>query len=107
MSWLIAIARNRSIDLVRQRREVLMPPAQDGTDWYATIAEKRDREGEFADLDRLRLCLDRLEEDHRRCFLQAYYEGLSREELAGRYDRPVNTIKTWLHRAARSLRLPA
>ena len=35
--------------------------------------------------------------------LLAYYEGYSRDELAARFGKPVNTIKTWLHR---SLTLP-
>jgi DNA-directed RNA polymerase specialized sigma24 family protein len=34
----------------------------------------------------------------------AYCEGRSREELAARFDRPVNTIKTWLHRALAALK---
>ena len=38
------------------------------------------------------------------CVLLAYYQGYSREELAARYGRPVNTIKTWLHRSLASLR---
>ena len=104
MTWLIAIARNRSLDVMRQRRDVLVPPAEDGTDWFATIPEARNREAELIDLDRLRVCLSRLEETQRRCLLDAYYDGFSREELAGRYGRPVNTIKTWLHRSAGMLR---
>ena len=36
--------------------------------------------------------------------LLAYCEGWSREELAQRFDRPVNTVKTWLHRGLASLR---
>ena len=34
----------------------------------------------------------------------AYCEGLSRDELSARFDRPVNTIKTWLRRGLLSLR---
>lgn len=104
MTWLITIARNRAIDVVRQRREVLVSQTEDGVDWFATIPEPRDREAEFIELDRLRACLGRLDDAQRRCFLQAYYEGYSREELAARHERPVNTIKTWLHRGAKTLR---
>ncbi len=104
MTWLITVARNRAIDVVRRRRESPPPDTEDGHDWLETIAEPRDREAEFLDADRLTFCLGRLDETHRRCLLQAYYEGYSREELAQRFDRPVNTIKTWLHRSAHSLR---
>lgn len=105
MTWLITIVRNRAIDVVRRRREVAAPEMQDGLDWFETVAEPRDRETEFLDADRLRMCLGRLDASHRRCLLEAYYMGYSREELAERFGRPVNTIKTWLHRSAHALRL--
>jgi RNA polymerase sigma factor (sigma-70 family) len=104
MTWLIAIARYRAIDVVRQRRFDTLPPNPDGSDPLDSVAEPRDREREFIDIDRLRLCLGQLEAPQRRCLLEAYYEGYSREELASRFDKPVNTIKTWLHRGAQALR---
>jgi RNA polymerase sigma-70 factor (ECF subfamily) len=105
MTWLITIARNRAIDVARQRLEVLVADDEDTeTDWVASIADPRDESAEFETVDQLRHCLDRLEELQRRCILEAYYEGYSREELARRHSRPVNTIKTWLHRGATTLR---
>lgn len=104
MTWLITIARNRAIDLVRARRIGPAQVADEGGDWLAGVAEERDREAEFIDADRLTVCLGELDETHRRCFVDAYLSGYSREELAVRYDRPVNTIKTWLHRSANALR---
>ncbi|WP_375460766.1 sigma-70 family RNA polymerase sigma factor [uncultured Enterovirga sp.] len=104
MTWLITIARNRAIDVVRRRREVAAPETEDGFDWLEGVPEPRDRETEFLDADRLTVCLGRLEATHRRCLLEAYYMGYSREELSERFARPVNTIKTWLHRSAHALR---
>jgi RNA polymerase sigma-70 factor (ECF subfamily) len=104
MTWLITIARNRAIDVVRQRRDVQIAPDEDGTDWLDNVPDPRDREADFLDADRLRICLDRLDEKQRSCLLAAYYHGFSREELATRFDKPVNTIKTWLHRSALTLR---
>ena len=103
MTWLISIARYRAIDLVRSRRGDLASGLDD-SEGYLAVPDPRDREQEMIDSNRLGLCLGKLDEAHRRCFLDAYHEGLSREELADRYARPVNTIKTWLHRAAASLR---
>lgn len=103
MTWLITVARNRAIDAVRRRRDTTRPLEEEPA-WMATVVDARDREAEFLDADRLALCLGRLDALHRRCFLEAYHEGYSREELALRFDRPVNTIKTWLHRAAAALR---
>ncbi len=105
MTWLITIARNRAIDVARQRVEVTVGDDEDNeTDWVGAIADPRDESAEFETVDQLRHCLDRLEDLQRRCILEAYYEGYSREELARRHARPVNTIKTWLHRGATTLR---
>lgn len=104
MTWLITIARNRAIDAVRGRREIALGPDVDGADPLAAIADPFDAAASFADRDALTHCLDRLEETQRHCILLAYCEGWSREELAERTGRNVNTIKTWLHRGLAALR---
>lgn len=104
MTWLITIARNRAIDLVRARRVVDAAASVDGRDILADIPDPVGGGNSPEDARRLRLCLEALEPTQRRCFLEAYRDGYSREELAIRYDRPVSTIKTWLHRSAASLR---
>jgi RNA polymerase sigma-70 factor (ECF subfamily) len=55
-------------------------------------------------LRRLLACLGALDEEHRRALLLAYYNGWSREQLATKFDRPVNTIKTWLRRSLMQVR---
>jgi len=104
MAWLASIARNRAIDVLRQKS--LPPPERDGkdADWSERLAEPRDREADMMDIAALRHCLGEIEEPARTCVLLAYYEGYSREELARRFDRPVNTIKTWLHRSLKALK---
>ncbi|AWB25598.1 RNA polymerase subunit sigma-70 [Methylobacterium currus] len=105
MAWLAAIARHRAIDLVRRKGEVPMPASDDEEeDWLQRVADPRDREAEFLSRDALLTCLERLEPVQRDCVVRAYCEGLSREELASSYDRPVNTVKTWLHRGLALLR---
>ncbi|MGF3023583.1 sigma-70 family RNA polymerase sigma factor [Methylobacterium aquaticum] len=105
MAWLATIARHRAIDWVRRKGEVPMPARDDEEeDWLERIADPRDREAEFLSRDALLTCLERLEPVQRDCVVRAYCEGLSREELALRYDRPVNTVKTWLHRGLAALR---
>ena len=104
MTWLISIARHQALDVARRRRDAPPPETADGSDWLESVADGRDREGEFAELDRLRRCLGGLDETQRGCLLAAYYDGYSREELAERYGRPVNTIKTWLHRSTQAVR---
>jgi RNA polymerase sigma-70 factor (ECF subfamily) len=106
MPWLCTIARNRAIDGVRRsgRVEVQGPVRDDGEDWVARLMDPHDDAAAFLDRDALGACLGRLDPAHRDCVVQAYCEGRSREELALRHDRPVNTIKTWLHRGLASLK---
>lgn len=104
ITWLCAIARNRAIDVVRRKGEVQGPVSEDGEDWVERLADPHDSEGAILGRDALRACLGVLDKPQRDCVVLAYCEGYSREELAARYDRPVNTIKTWLHRGLSSLR---
>jgi RNA polymerase sigma-70 factor (ECF subfamily) len=99
MAWLSSIARNRTLDILRQKTFVPPNHAEDEPDWSALLADPRDIEADFGQIAALRHCLGEIDEPARTCVLLAYYEGYSREELAQRFDRPVNTIKTWLHRA--------
>lgn len=104
MGWLTAIARNRSIDLLRAKAIAPRAAATDTKDLIETIAAIGDREAEMINIASLRHCLGQIEEPARSCVLLAYYEGYSREELARRYDRPVNTIKTLLFRSLAALK---
>ena len=84
--------------------EVQGPASDDGEDWVARLMDPHDDAAAFLNRDALAACLGRLDPAHRDCVVLAYCEGRSREELAQRHDRPVNTIKTWLHRALAALK---
>lgn len=103
ITWLAAIARNAAIDSIRRRRDVVLGMDEQGR----ALIDDFDRAVETldpADAQALRGCLGGLEETQRNCIVLAYCEGFSREELAERFDRPVGTIKTWLHRGLASLK---
>ena len=104
MTWLCAIARNRAIDGIRRKGEVQGPVREDGEDWVERLIDPHDTEAAIVGRGALAACLARLDEAQRACVVLAYCEGWSREELAQRYDRPVNTIKTWLHRSLGALK---
>lgn len=102
MGWLISIARNRSIDIVRARTAAATDTQE--TDWFERLQGATDIEGEFMTKDALTNCLQRLNPRVREAILLAYYEGLSREELAEKLDMPVSSVKTWLRRGSLALR---
>jgi RNA polymerase sigma-70 factor (ECF subfamily) len=104
ITWMVAIARNGALDVVRKKGEVPIddePQAIEVAEESATPLAQREM---TESLKRLLACLGNLEEEHRRALLLAYYNGWSREELATKFDRPVNTIKTWLRRSLMQVR---
>ncbi|MCJ2014048.1 sigma-70 family RNA polymerase sigma factor [Methylobacterium sp. J-076] len=100
--WLVAIARHRAIDRLRQDRSSRLTQTEEG--WLERLADTRDDEADLARRDALSHCLGAVEAPQRECIVLAYCEGWSREELAARYGCPVNTVKTWLRRGLISLR---
>ncbi len=89
MAWLAAIARNRAIDRIRSER--VAPTAGAGDD-SALERLAAPGSGDPAMREALRACLSSLDEEARTCVVLAYCSGLSREELAERFKRPVGTI---------------
>lgn len=102
MTWLITLTRNTAIDRIRQRRQTV--DIADQTD----IADKQPNPEENALLSaerrRLEGCLGTLETDRATAVRGAYVEGYSYDELARRFDVPLNTMRTWLRRSLLSLR---
>jgi len=101
LAWLATIARNRAIDRIRSEH----------TERITNVGDENvlDRLPSAAEADpatraTLRLCLSGLDEEARSCVLLAYCSGFSREELSERFNRPVGTIKTLLHRSIKALR---
>jgi RNA polymerase sigma-70 factor (ECF subfamily) len=104
ITWMVAIARNLAIDHVRRKSESsiedeprAMEVAGDNPD---PLASRELTE----ELKRLLGCVGKLEPERQRLVLLAYYDGWSREQLAAKIDKPVNTVKTWLRRSLIEIR---
>lgn len=104
ITWMVAIARNRAIDVARKRRDVSVEEAPQALEFAADIADPLAGRERSEELARLLDCLGRLDPEQRQLVLLAYYNGLSREQLAARIGRPVNTVKTWLRRSILAVR---
>ena len=99
MAWLARIVRNRCIDELRQRgREA---PLDDTImdDWQDPASGPDDLAALSRDAQRLRDCLDELDEAPRKSLLLAYYDGLTFEQVAGRLGAPLGTVKSWIRRS--------
>jgi RNA polymerase sigma-70 factor (ECF subfamily) len=104
IAWMAAIARNRALDELRRKTPLSIedhPEVQDlpSEEENGLAILLRSEEGK-----RLWECLDRLQPDRRGMVVQAYCDGMSRDELAAAYGQPVNTIKTWLRRSLAQLK---
>ncbi|HEV2378353.1 MAG TPA: sigma-70 family RNA polymerase sigma factor [Terriglobia bacterium] len=101
-SWLMVMARNRSIDRLRRRGLTVaenpvgaLPPAR--FDLESDLARKEM-------VGRVRGALDALPEPQRKAMELAYFEGLTQSEIAEQTGDPLGTVKTRLRAALTSLR---
>lgn len=104
-TWLVSIARNQAIDLLRKRRsreDVELNLDNVSMDFMPDNGQPMDQQHESSQL--LDLCLQQLSEPARECVVRAYCEGFSQEELSERLQRPIGTIKSWIRRSLVSLK---
>ena len=103
MAWLVTIARNQAIDLIRSRQPATLEydDAPDVADAAPDPEAQALLSGEARRIDR---CLGELEENKAAAVVAAYVEGLSYQELADRNAVPLNTMRTWLRRSLIKLR---
>ena len=104
ITWMVAIARNRAIDIVRKKGEVSIEEEPEALEVAAETPAPLARREMTEELKRLLSCLGKLDPEKQRIVLLAYYSGWSREQLAKKLDIPVNTIKTWLRRSLIEIR---
>ncbi|ABE40892.1 sigma-70 family RNA polymerase sigma factor [Rhodopseudomonas pseudopalustris] len=104
ITWMVSIARNRAIDVARKRSEVSIEDEPSAQEAAADSPDPLARREMTEELKRLLECVGRLEPDRQKLVLLAYYNGWSREQLAAKFDAPVNTVKTWLRRSLLDVR---
>jgi RNA polymerase sigma-70 factor (ECF subfamily) len=104
ITWMATIARNRAIDEVRRKSPVSIEDTPESLEVEQDAPSPLDNTQMSEDLRHLQQCLQGLDPERREIVLLAYYNGLSRDELAKRFSHPVATIKTWLHRSLAQLR---
>ncbi len=104
ITWMVTIARNRAIDVVRKRGEASIEEEPAALEVASDTPDPLARREMTEELRRLLACVGRLEPDRQKLVLLAYYNGWSREQLAAKFDTPVNTVKTWLRRSMIEIR---
>src|SRR5437868_5523402 len=104
ITWMVSIARNRAIDVVRKRTEASIEEEPAAMEVAAEQPDPLARREMTEELKRLLECIGRLEPERQKLVLLAYYNGWSRDQLAAKFETPVNTVKTWLRRSMLDIR---
>ena len=92
--WVLGIAVNRCRTWIGRAGRV-PEPVEYLQDVPARPADEAPRELTTA----IRTAVDSLRQDYREVFILFHERGQSYEEISYAVDRPVGTVKTWLHRA--------
>jgi len=110
--WLLRVARNRSIDLLRQRRDVPFPTSHggdegdtvDGMTWIPDPdPDPADQAVSTTTAETVRAALKTVPREHRILLELAYFGGLTQREIALKVDRPLGTVKTQMRTSMRRL----
>ena|SRR6266496_2493512 len=111
--WLLRIARNHCIDLVRRRlpaaRRVELDAGGDDdgdrTELADALAQRGDEQMERAEVaSTLGLAVASLPPNYREVIHLFHVEQMSYKEIAATMEVPIGTVMTWLHRARAKLR---
>lgn len=105
MTWMTAIVRNRSLDIVRRP----LVEVADDDDYFAlnmpdegpTALEQVDAKREQARIER---CMQGLDGDQQQSIVLAFFQGLSHAEIASHLGRPLGTVKTHIRRGLQKLK---
>src|SRR5262249_6872673 len=104
LTWMTAIVRNRSLDIVRRTRE-----EPDVDDALATnladesAAPARDAAARQQSHS-IQQCLEELDAEQRQTIALAFFHGLTHSELADHLKKPLGTVKTHVRRGLAKLR---
>ncbi len=99
-AWLVVVARNRSIDVLRRRKptdsveDVILPAA-------CNLASEVEHN---AMIEKIQKVLKQLPEEQQQSMELAFFEGLSHSEIAARTGDPLGTVKTRIRLALITLR---
>ncbi|HET9173955.1 MAG TPA: sigma-70 family RNA polymerase sigma factor [Candidatus Saccharimonadales bacterium] len=102
-TWLYKIADNLAYNHLRRAR-----PTMALEEHEERIADDRPSLEEFTDREitkrSVQAALETLPLAYRQVIALYYWDNFSYEEIAAIMDRPVGTVRTWLHRAKQQLR---
>jgi len=104
ITWLVSIARNSAIDELRKHPAGRTMTSDEMDEMPGRQSSAQEQLEDQRSANQLNYCIDQLEKDRQDMVRLAYLNGWSREDLASQFEQPVNTVKTWLHRALKQIK---
>ncbi|PPI83812.1 RNA polymerase subunit sigma-24 [Marinobacter maroccanus] len=104
ITWLVSIARNSAIDELRKHPAGRTTNSNELDEMPGRQSTAQEQLEDQQAANKLNHCIDQLEKDRQDMVRLAYLNGWSREDLASQFEQPVNTVKTWLHRALKQIK---
>jgi len=99
-TWLLTIARNKCLNLLKRRRPISTDAVVEASDWRTPMDDLVDDELHR----RLDAALDQLPVEQRTAFVLAEFQGLSYEEICQIEGVKLGTVKSRISRAKERLR---
>jgi RNA polymerase sigma-70 factor (ECF subfamily) len=96
-SWIGIIVRNVALDMRRRSKPTDELDDRVMANWATEAIEPPD--------PKLGKCLDQLPREHARAIVTMYTYGLSHTELSEHLDLPLGTVKSWVRRGTKSLKV--
>lgn len=103
MQWLRAVARNKSLHLLRDRRTAPGPLDDDVVEMMTPHFARHDQLDNLDVIDAIKHCKSKLTPNAQQIIEARYRDGLTGAALADRFQRSVNTVYQALTRAHRAL----
>jgi RNA polymerase sigma-70 factor (ECF subfamily) len=107
MAWLAVMARNRAVDRLRQRRDVLSLDDERHAELAASLAGEAPGPDQvlakFQEGSAVHRALESISAQRRQLLGMAFFQGLSHQEIADATRIPLGTVKSHLRRALAAL----
>lgn len=105
--WILRVARNRAIDLLRRRSRETFHDDDRGAPFEERIVDPDPEPGDqiwtHTVADRMRAALEELTPAQREVIELAYFRGMTQSQMSAHLDVPLGTIKTRVRTALRRL----
>lgn len=107
MTWMTRIVRNQTLDYLRSQVRVNthIDTNIDVETLNQLLFASPESKNDPLLTASIQACMDTIQQQHKQSISLIYFMGLTYKEVAKSLDRPIGTIKGWVHRGLEGLKL--